>query len=222
MSERADSMRIAPLAVDMAENRPRRSDRVERYSRFVGLMKLVLPLLALGLVAMLVIWPGLTDGGGSVPMIAGELSTSEEGLAMQHPRYVGIDKVGQPYSVTATRAMPDKADPDEITLDTPAGDFKTESGTAISLSSASGLYKPKEQSLMLEGQVKLSTSDGYSYQGDRLLLDLATGSATSQEPISAKGPAGTIRADSMAMREKGQILHFQGNVSVVIDNGEIQ
>ena len=75
------------------------------YSRLVSLMKLILPLLALVVIALVVAWPHLdtTDIRFRIGFAAQQLNDAE-GPNMINPRYVGTDKDNQPFSLTADLA----------------------------------------------------------------------------------------------------------------------
>src|SRR5258708_6336774 len=83
------------------------------YSRFVNLMKFLLPAVAAGLLLLIVAWPRLQAGLDRLRLSFTRLDLSEAGdLRMVNARFSGIDKQHRPYVLTAdvARQMPDRND----------------------------------------------------------------------------------------------------------------
>ena len=78
------------------------------YSRFVSMMKLLLPLLGLGLVVTLVVWPSEFQKatGFHLTYVSSDADGSVD-LTMLRPRYLGTDTRNQPFVVTADSATQD-------------------------------------------------------------------------------------------------------------------
>jgi lipopolysaccharide export system protein LptC len=141
----------APDAFDAPLSRRRRAARpAGRYSRFVNLMKLVLPLMALALLAAIVAWPGMQVAKpGALPLSFTDIKTDDNGLTMASPRYIGTDESGQPFTVTAESATQDKADADRVDMVKPEADMTTKGGTWINVAATTGTYLPKTKMLHL-------------------------------------------------------------------------
>ena len=76
-----------------------------RYSRFVALMKVVLPLIALVLVAMVAIWPQLKEAGEGFRIEISRMGLGAAGgHSMLNARYAGVDEEGRPFTITAATA----------------------------------------------------------------------------------------------------------------------
>jgi lipopolysaccharide export system protein LptC len=207
----------------MAADRPETDDLDQparpagtRYSRFVGLMKILLPLGALGLVAAVIAWPGMDMRPGSLPLSFTDIKADDKGLTMKSPRYVGADRDGQPYTVTADNATQDKLDPERVDLVNPEADMTLKSGRWVNLKADQGLYRPKAQKLDLNGKVEVHTDDGWEAHGTQVVVDLEEGSARSAQPVTGQGPSGTLSADRFSVLERGRRLVFEGNVRMTI------
>ncbi|MEK9725506.1 MAG: hypothetical protein VW405_18790, partial [Rhodospirillaceae bacterium] len=90
------------LAATLAQRNARQQSRF--YSRFVSLMKLLLPLAALVVVALVIAWPHLNTADLKFRIGFAALQLSDEDPSLINPRYVGTDKDNQPFSVTADLA----------------------------------------------------------------------------------------------------------------------
>lgn len=206
-------MDLAPRAVVRSLARP-------AYSRFVGLMKWGLLALATLLVALVFAWPGvLTRKEGFRLSFSGLRGLGEEQLTMLKPRFLGVDRKGQPYVVTAETALQDPADPRRVTLAQVQADITLERGAWLSLSAARGLYRQAEDRLVLEGPVAIHSDSGYELHLERVEAAIAEGRAWSDLPVHGHGPFGAIAADRMRLEEHGERVIFEGRVHVELRPG---
>src|SRR5690606_6036806 len=107
------------------------------YSRFVGLMKWGLPLLAALRVLPVLAWPGvLKRKEGFQLSFSGLRGLGEEQLTMLNPRFMGVDRKDQPFVVTADSANQDPADPRRVTLERVQADITLTDGSWLSLIAA--------------------------------------------------------------------------------------
>ncbi|MEM1346779.1 MAG: hypothetical protein AAGI34_19655, partial [Pseudomonadota bacterium] len=108
----------------------RRLRAVSRYSRAVRLMKIALPVAALATVAAIFVG-GLRLGPDADLLAPEDIAVLGAGLALDNPRYSGRTEVGEPYVLSARRAVPDGTAPQEIDLDTPTAAFTLEDGRRL-------------------------------------------------------------------------------------------
>ena len=187
------------------------------YSRFVSMMKLLLPLLGLGLVVTLVVWPNefqkatgfhlayvSSDAGGSVD------------LTMLRPRYLGTDARNQPFVVTADSATQDPSDQRLISLIRLQADMSMADGRWFTVMADSGIYHQQKQFLRLDGAINLFSDQGYEFNARNTEINLRSGEAVSTLPVSGQGPFGTIKADRLKIEKFGKKLLFLGNVKMRI------
>ena len=110
MSEENDPQQSPEQQPDMMRHlvaeRPRQKNNISPfYSRTVRWLRLALPLIALGLTAVVFTWNSNTQ----VAMIADKndkkIPTTVGKNELLNPRFEGADQKGQPYTLTATRAV---------------------------------------------------------------------------------------------------------------------
>lgn len=191
-----------------------------RYSRFVNLAKIALPLTALGLVLILVAWPQGQETDSTFRVSLAALPEGDAGDAgMTRARFVGTDSQNQPFVITAERAVPNAINPERIALHTLQADITLDTGAWVSMISASGLYDRTQQSLALGGGVELFADNGFAMHTPSARIDLIDGTARGTEPVSAQGPLGTLDADSFRMERDGRRLFFMGNVRMTLQAG---
>lgn len=188
-----------------------------RYSRFVGMMKLLLPLLALGLVIAVVTWPSefRQVAGFHLPYASSADGAAAE-LAMVQPRYLGTDSRNRPFIVTANRATQDPQDQRLITLDRLQADMSMADGQWFTILADSGVYHQQRQHLRLQGTINLYSDQGYEFHTQIVEIDLKRGRASSDQPVRGQGPFGTLRADRLEVEDYGRRLIFKGNVRMLI------
>lgn len=187
------------------------------YSRFVGLMKRGLPALAASLAVVVLAWPGvLTRKEGFQLSFSGLRGLGEEELTMLNPRFMGVDRKGQPFVVTADSANQDPADARRVTLERVEADITLTDGSWLSLVASRGLYVQAEQTLTLEGPINIHSDTGYELHLSHAEMALAEGAAWSDSGVEGQGPFGQLRADRMRIEDQGQRMHFEGRVRLTV------
>lgn len=187
------------------------------YSRFVGMMKLLLPVLGLGLVVTLVIWPSEFQKatGFHLGTVSSDVDSGAD-LTMLRPRYLGTDARSQPFVVTADSATQDPADQRLITLIRLQADMSMTDGRWFTVMADNGVYHQQKQFLRLNGAVNFFSDQGYEINAKFVEINLKSGKASSSFPVNGQGPFGTIRANSLRIEEFGEKLLLLGNVKMQI------
>ena len=193
----------------LAYARQRRVRRAGRaYSRFVSVMKWLLPSLAIGLAGLVVIWPELK--GAPIPprgdMPQGEMGAGE----MANPRFGGTDSRNRPYSVTGVSAQPHPQREQIVIIEQPEAEITLEGGTWLALIAERGLLDNEEGTIRLEGGVDVFRDDGYTFASDEVEIDLRTRRAWGDAPVSAHGPYGEIAAAGFRIEDGGRRIAFVG------------
>lgn len=169
----------------------------DRGRRFViGLLKIALPLAALGVFASLFLFSSARFGGG-ISFDGVDVSALEEGLRITNPRFTGATDKGEPFVVTADWALPDGPRPERVELSAVVGEITLADGRRVTLSAAAGVLEPKAKVLTITEGAVLASSDGYEVTADSARLDVAAEALTASGMVVATGPLGRITADEM-------------------------
>ncbi len=202
---------------------PRRFSQT--YSRFVSMMKFVLPVTALVLISLVVLWPHLAadDLRFRIGFAAIKASVSKD-PSMVNPRFVGTDSENKPYSITADLArslgdLKSKDDAASIELEMPKADITLDDGTWLVLTAETGTLAHQEKALNLEGAVNLFHDSGYEFRTEKAAIDLATGIATGNLPIQGQGPFGILKAQGFKLVDKGKTIYFSGKSKLILHPG---
>jgi len=187
------------------------------YSRFVTLAKLLLPTVAVALIAAVFVWPQLQSREGGFNLGFAELKIGDaERLRMINPRYTGLDQNQLPYEVTAEIANQDSPKADDIGLEKPKADMTLSDGTWIAIEAPLGNYGQKSQLLDLSGGVNLFHDSGYEFNSPTARIDLAKGLAEGHERIVGHGPFGDAEGEGFRLLDKGKTIIFTGKSKVVL------
>ncbi len=185
--------------------------RAVGYSRFVSLMKVLLPMLALVPLALVVAWPYLNAEDSRFRLgFASMKARDAASPRMINPRFVGIDKAHRPFTITADLASDDSGSAATISLEMPKADITLDDGTWLVVSSEAGVYSRDVQSLALAGDVTLYHDSGYEIRTVAAEVDLAAGNASGSEAVAGHGPFGTLRSEGFRLRDKGKVIVFTG------------
>jgi lipopolysaccharide export system protein LptC len=185
------------------------------YSRFVSLMKFVLPAVAAGLLLLVVAWPRLQAGFDRLRLTFTRLDLSEaRDLRMVNARFSGIDKRHRPYVLTAdvARQMPDRND--LMALEGPKGDITLQSGAWLALTAFTGVYLPQGQLLDLFGDVKMFHDRGYELTTDTAHVDMTAGTAEGNDAVQGQGVFGDVTSQGFRLLDHGQTIIFTGKAKL--------
>jgi lipopolysaccharide export system protein LptC len=190
------------------------------YSRFVTLMKIVLPAVAVALVVLIWAWPYLQSKDLRFRIgFSGLAATQGEDPSMVNPRYLGTDKNQQPFSISADIARTQADKNTNVELEMPKGDIMLKDGTWLVLTAASGVYERTAKTLDLTGAVTLFHDTGYEIRTQSARVDLEQGSAEGQEPVRGQGPFGDLHSEGFRLVDKGETIFLVGKSKVVFYPG---
>jgi lipopolysaccharide export system protein LptC len=185
------------------------------YSRMVGVLKYALPVAALMIVALVVLWPELHPAQVDIssPAERAEAASGE----IQNRRYSGVDEAARPYTVWATLAK--QVQDQMFDLNRPKGELKLPSGLLMTLDAQAGKLDRSTKSVHLSGNVTLRRSDGTTLVTDAADIDLAGKGARSSTPVTAEGPFGTLSAGGFKVEQQGDVIIFTGPTRLLLKPG---
>jgi lipopolysaccharide export system protein LptC len=215
MAREADAIETGGLASLATERLRRVVVPGTGYSRFVALMKLLLPAIAVGLVLLIAVWPRLELAMGhfrlKLPKI--DIGDARE-LRMVNARYSGIDKHHRPYVLTADTAQQMPNQSDLVSLEGPKADMTMNSGAWIALTADTGVYLTQPQLLDLFGDVKLFHDRGYDLSTESAHVDLKAGTAEGHEPVEGQGVLGDVTSQGFRLEDHGAVIVFTGKAKL--------
>lgn len=196
--------------------------RPSRYSRFVKVMRIALPVTAVGVVAVLFLWPQLRglDTGFILPDVREVQLEGDGRVRLDSPRYVGRSDEGDAYRVEAGSARVDPISPRRIELERMHADLPgSDGGRDFAVHASQALYDRDAETLDLDGDVRVRTNDGYELRTQAAKVDVARGAVATSTPVDGEGPRGSIVADRMDIENRGAVIRFEGKVRAVLVTG---
>ena len=194
---------------------PRRS-RSDRYSRLVGMAKIVLPGTGLAILAVALMWQDIVPqaaSGKGIPRIGLEALRQHE---MSSPKFVGTDDKNRPYQVEAKSARLATAKSDTVILEQPKASMTLEAGNWVAVTSRGGEFNQRSRIVTLSGDVQLFHDANYTFRTEHATIDTAKGTAWGDKPVLAQGPKGTIESKGFRIEDKGQTVIFTGKTKVLL------
>ncbi len=188
------------------------------YSRFVGLMRYLLPAVAMLLLGLVVAWP-LADGeraGLHLPF--GADAGADGALKMIAARYTGTDTKNRPFTITAAEASQPSGDSPLVHLTEIEADILVDRarGERLAMTADAGLYRRDAERLDLTGEVVVHADSGHSFRTTEARVDLPTGTAAGDAPVRGRGPYGLLDANNFMLRDGGRTMTFGGRVRMTI------
>ena len=154
-----------------------------------------------------------------LPVDIGNLVVSGTKITMEAPHMAGFTPDQRPYEVWAKTATQDLTDPDKVDLRTLRAKVLMEDRTThITLDASSGLFDSKTQLLDLRKDIFLQSSTGYEAKLSQALVDIVKSTVTSEEHVDVKLLNGTLTADRLRITNGGEVVRFEGNVVLNLDN----
>jgi lipopolysaccharide export system protein LptC len=192
--------------------RAHEADAWRRRSRRVRQLRRILPALV-GLI-LLVLAGYLAQAMFAAPRTRPvEASTP---IQLVSPKFVGQDRKGRAFTLTARTATRDPADYDRVVLDQPVLLLRRDPGEPIRVSARTGDFNESDHILKLEGDVRLNSGD-ISFATGASTFDTALGELVGDGAIQGVGSLGEINAKSYGVYDRGDRLVFGGGVSTRLE-----
>ena len=192
------------------------------YSRVVAVLKVGLPLVAVGLLASLFVVQTDDRIGEGVVFSPGDVEALGSGLRISNPTFTGTTRSEDRFRFTAELVEPDAAPPERALITTLAGTLDLHNGPEVAVTARTGDLDIPSQRLDLSGEVVISTSDGYRLVTDKATLDLRAGALVAGDEVVTTGPLGQITSGSLhvapaAATGEARRFSFGSGVRLVYD-----
>lgn len=186
-------------------------------SRFVFLMRVVLPSVAALLIGLVVFLPQFRAHEERFSVGFSKIRVQDlESVTMLNARYYGTDDKNQPFTLTANFAAEENPGSQVYSLDAPKADLTTTDGNWLVLGAEIGLYSKTPQTLDLLGGVTFFHDKGYEIQTSTAHVDLQNGSAAGDDPVKGHGPFGQVDSQGFRLFDRGARIIFTGKTKLVL------
>ncbi|MGC2778074.1 MAG: LPS export ABC transporter periplasmic protein LptC [Bradyrhizobium sp.] len=191
-----------------------------RHSRFVRTLRIAVPTVVAVAMAVILYVAFFNDFRVAVDTgnLTGNVVISGRKITMETPHLTGFTPDQRPYDLVANSAVQDLTDPDHVELNILRAKVLMEDGSTVTLRSKTGVFDTKQQQLELTKDILLTTSTGYEARLSRASVDMAKGTVSSDERVDVKLTNGTLSADRLRIIDNGEVVRFEGNVVMNLDN----
>jgi lipopolysaccharide export system protein LptC len=185
----------------------------ERRSARVRRLRLAILVGGLGAVAAMVVIaffnPFATRLG---PLSFSALSADGTKIVMDRPKLAGFRSDGQPYQLTARRALQDIKHPTVAQLEKVDGEIGMAGGEPTHLSADAGVYDSMGERMELSNNVRIENGR-FTVLLRTARFDFKSGVYGSDDPVEVHtGDGATVFADRAQAVNHGQELTFEGHV----------
>lgn len=171
-------------------------------SRLVSILKVVLPLAAIGILSTLFLLSKRTDPVSTIPFTTIDLQDAARSERIVAPSFAGATEAGDLIAFTAETATP--TGDQRMAAETLSARIDLTSGQQITFRADGGEIDRKVDNAHLSGGVTITSSTGYRIETEVLNAGLTEIRASSEGEIRGNGPLGTFTAGQMALTSRGQ------------------
>lgn len=192
-----------------------RAAQIQRRQRLVQGMKLLLPLLAAGVLGLMLFWQEIEGSNARLSFRRGPALVPES-LQLVAPRFQGVDELNRPYTVTARLAR-QPGQEEVVLLDAPRADILLSDGAWIYVESNRGRYDRPAQLLDLEGDVEIYHDNGTLFRTEAAQVQVEAGNAQGDRPTKVQGSFGTIESEGFELQDRGAVMIFTGRARAILE-----
>ncbi len=192
------------------------------YSWAIAVVKIILPLVALGILSTLFLLSRPIQTGQPIPFSDVELDELARMQRLGSPVHSALTDDGGTLRMTAARVIPRDGNADVLDGVEVMADVTRADGYRYFVTGSEGTLDLVTERADLSGGVEIVTSDGYVIEMPAAWLRTDLTYLQSIGPVTARGPIGTLRADGLTMTGDGRrgrdgIAIFTGRVKLVYD-----
>lgn len=187
-----------------------------RYSRFVRVMKRVLSFSAFAVIFAVLAFFFVERQPHRLELAYEQLGKLQNDLAMMKPRLTGADSKGNPFVITADRAVQDAHNPRKATLTNMEADLTVDKGNWLNARARNGMVDMNTGQLELSGGIDVFNASGYELHSRSATANLKQSIIHGHEPVTGQGPQGTLRADSFHADRDTGLLTLNGHVRMSV------
>lgn len=153
---------------------------------------------------------------GKLPININDLIVSGTKITMEKPHMTGFTKDGRTYEFIADAAAQDLTKPDLVELKNIRAKLQMQDKSMTDLSADTGIYDTKRETLRLEKNILLHSSNGNKGRLDKAMVDIRKGNVVSDQPVELEFLQGVLNAKQLEIVDSGDLIRFHGGVEMVL------
>jgi lipopolysaccharide export system protein LptC len=192
--------------------------RQDTRTRTVFWLKVLLPLVALGLLSTLFLIARTADPDLAIRYADVDVAQLSKEEQVAGPAYSGVTRDGASITLTAESVRPDAREPARFDARTVSGVMILVSGLRADLTAPTAELDPDRDVLRFEGGVTILSSEGHTFETEILSTALGATEIVAETEIRATGPDVELDAGSMRVTQDeagGYVAVFNGGVRLL-------
>lgn len=189
------------------------------HSRLVNWAKIILPLVALGLLSTLFLLSEKVDVSDPMRHSQVDLTQRAHDLGATNPSFAGVTAGGEQISFRAASVRPDPEDREHVLAEDASATLLLNGGGVVDITSKRAEANQAQMTARLEGDVSVTTTTGYDLRTDAIDARFDTLFAETLGPVTGTGPPGNLSAGRMILRTDpetgGATLQFTDGVKLI-------
>ncbi|WP_324752630.1 LPS export ABC transporter periplasmic protein LptC [Roseovarius sp. Pro17] len=169
------------------------------HTRLVNWAKIILPLVALGLLSTLFLLSKKVDLSTAIPFSDVDLAQRAHDQGATNPSFAGVASGGEEVSFRAATVRPDPDDRERLLAEIVSATLLLNGGAVIDIAAERGAASQSRMMARLEGDVQITTTTGYDIRTDAIDARFDTLFAETPGPVTGFGPPGTLNAGRMIL-----------------------
>jgi lipopolysaccharide export system protein LptC len=194
-------------------------------TRVVTWLKVLLPLVALGLLSTLFLLARTTDPDRAIRYSDVDVTELSRDQRVSGPAYSGLTRDGASISITAAAVNPRPGQPATLDAATVAGRIELPAGAAADMTAPAAEIDTGGDAALFLGGVTVLASDGHRLDTETLRAALGATDVLAENAVRIVGPTGTLDAGGMRITQDdagGYVAVFNGGVRLVYDPAKRQ
>lgn len=186
------------------------------HDRLIRILRVLLPAAIVLLLIAMAIAPLTVGRDISFVLAKDRVAVARERMRVSDALYRGEDQKGQPFAIRAQTAVQvSSADPVVRMSDLSARIVLPEGPASIV--AKTGRYDMAGERVLIDGAVRLTTSDGYRLDTRDVAVDLKTRRVASGGAVDGRMRLGTFGADHMTADLTSRVVVLEGRARLHID-----
>jgi lipopolysaccharide export system protein LptC len=200
-----------------AADRARAFNVAIRHSTRVRTLRILLPLVAVGLGGLYFLPTRITVQTKLGQASFKTVKSTSEGSVMQEPHIKGVHEKHGKYDIRMKSATRNEKQPDLIKLNTINAELVAKDGKKTTLKAPSGIFHNKREELTFDNGAVIGGDAGFSGKLKSATASMANHVLISPEPVELAFHGNTVRAEGLTYYTSEGRAVFTGNVRVHLE-----
>jgi lipopolysaccharide export system protein LptC len=189
-----------------------------RHSRAVRIMRVAIPAAVVLLLGgfSLATYLNPLRALAKLPVNINDMVVSGTKVTMEKPRMSGFTKDARAYEFNADAAAQDLTKPDIVELKKIRARLQMQDQSMMDLSADTGIYDTKRETLRLDTNIVLTSSNGNKGRLSQATIDIKKGNVVSDQPVELEFLQGVLNGKKLEIVDSGDVVRFHGGVNMVL------